>query len=82
MFCKHNSLKCNFVEYKFLSVSNDAIQWFKCKTIKSQLDKFKSAIKNESEVVLRFSSSIIGDNETHFLHQLLLTNGQVANICK
>ena len=58
------------------------MQWFKCKAIKSQLDKFKSTIKNESEVVLRLSSSIIGDNETHFLYQLLLTNGQVANICK
>ena len=52
------------------------------KLLNSQLDKFKSAIKNESEVVLRLSSSIIGDNETHLLHQLLLTNGQVANICK
>ena len=37
----------------------------------SQLNKFKSAIKNETEVVLRLSSYIIGDNETNFLHQLL-----------
>ena len=42
----------------------------------SQLNKLKSAIKNESDVVLRLSSSnMIGnsDDETNFLHKLLLT---------
>ena len=29
----------------------------------SQLNKLKSAIKNETEVVLRLSSNMIGDNE-------------------
>ena len=48
----------------------------------SQLNKFKSAIKNETEVVLRLSSNMIGDNKTNFLHKLLLTNRQVANIRK
>ena len=48
----------------------------------SQLNKLKSAIKNETEVVLRLSSNMIGDNETNFLHKLLLTNRQVANIRK
>ena len=48
----------------------------------SQLNKFKSAIKNETEVVLRLSSNMIGDNETNFPHKLLLTNRQVANIRK
>ena len=48
----------------------------------SQLNKFKSAIKNETEVVLRLSSNMIGDNETDFPYQLLLTNRQVANIRK
>ena len=47
-----------------------------------QLDKFKSAIKNETEVALRLSSSMVGDNETNFSHKLLLTNRQVANIPK
>ena len=47
----------------------------------SQLDKLKSAIKNEAEVVLRLSSNMIGDDET-FPHKLLLTNRQVAIICK
>ena len=48
----------------------------------SQLNKFKSAIKNETEVVLRLSSNMIGDNETNFSHKLLLTNRQVANLRK
>ena len=45
----------------------------------SQLNKLKSEIKNETEVVLRLSSNMIGDNETNFSHKLLLTNRQVAN---
>ena len=43
----------------------------------SQLNKFKSAIKNE-----KLSSNIIGDNETNFSHKLLLTNRQVSNLRK
>ena len=52
------------------------------KLSKSQLNKFKSAIKNENEVVLRLSSDMIGDNETNFSHKLLLTNRQVSNLRK
>ena len=48
----------------------------------SQLNKFKSAIKNETEVVLRLSSNMSGDNEANFPHQLLLTNRQVLNLHK
>ena len=48
----------------------------------SQLDKLKSAIKNETEVVLRLSSNMIGDDETNFPHKLLLTNRQVASLHK
>ena len=50
----------------------------------SQLNKLKSAIKNEAEVVLRLSSNMIGNsnNEINFPHKLLLTNRQVANIRK
>ena len=44
------------------------------KLANSQLNKLKSAIKNETEVVLRLSSNMIGDNETDFPHNLLLTN--------
>ena len=45
-----------------------------------QLNKLMSAIKNETEVVLRLSSNIIGDNETNFPHNLLLTNRRVTNL--
>ena len=38
----------------------------------SQLNKFKSTIKNKTEVVLRLSSNMIGDNEANFPHKLLL----------
>ena len=48
----------------------------------SQLNKLKSAIKNKTEVVLRFSANMIGDNKTNFPHKLLLTNRQVANLLK
>ena len=48
----------------------------------SKLSKLKSVIKNETEVVLRLASNMISDNETNFLHKLLLTNRQVANIRK
>ena len=36
----------------------------------SQLNKVKSAIKNETEVVLRVLSNVIGDEETSFPHKL------------
>ena len=50
----------------------------------SQLVKLKSAIKNETEVLLRLSSNMIGnsDDETNFPHKLILTNKQVANLRK
>ena len=49
----------------------------------SQLNKLKSATKNET-VVLRLSSNKIGnsDDETNFSHTLLLTNRQNANLRK
>ena len=46
----------------------------------SQVNKLKSAIKNETEVVLRLSLNMIGDKETSFPLKLLLTNRQVANL--
>ena len=50
----------------------------------SQLNKLKSAIKNESEVVLRLSSNMISDSndKTNFPHELLLTYKQVGNLRK
>ena len=52
------------------------------KLLDSQLNKLKSAIKIETEEVLRLSSNIIDDNETNFPHKSLLTNRQVANLRK
>ena len=48
----------------------------------SQLNKIKSAIKNEIQVVLRLSSNMIGHNEINFPHKLLLTKRQVSNLRK
>ena len=48
----------------------------------SQLNNLKSAIKDESEVVLTSSSNLIGDDETNFPHKLLLTNRQAVNLSK
>ena len=50
----------------------------------SHLNKLKSAIKNETDVILRLSSNMIdnSDDETNFPHKLLLTNRQVANLRK
>ena len=41
-------------------------------------------MKNETGAILRLSSNMIGnsDDETNFPHKLLLTNRQVANLCK
>ena len=50
----------------------------------SQLNKLKSAIKNENDVVIRLSPNMIGDSndKTNFPHELLLTDRQVSVICK
>ena len=50
----------------------------------SQLNKLKSAIKNEIEVVLRLSSNMIGESndKANFPHELLLTDRQISSIRK
>ena len=47
------------------------------KSSNSQLNELKSAIKNNTEVVLTLSSS--SDDETNFPHKFLLTNRNLAN---
>ena len=49
-----------------------------------QLSKLKSAIKSETDVVLRLSSNMVGNSNdnTNFPRELLLTNRQVVNIRK
>ena len=51
---------------------------------KLQLNKLKSAIKTETDVVLRLSSNMIGnsEDETNSPHKLLLTNRQVTTLHK
>ena len=53
----------------------------------SQLNEFNSAIKNKTEVNLRILSNMIGNSDecmTYdcFLHDVLLSNRQVANLRK
>ena len=50
----------------------------------SQLNKLKSAIKNETEVVIRLFPNMIGDfnDHTNFPHELLLTDRHVSTIRK
>ena len=48
----------------------------------SQLNKLKSAIKNESELVLRLSSNMIDNKETNLPHELLLTDRPVSSLRK
>ena len=50
----------------------------------SQLHKSRSTTKDETKVVLRLSSNVIGnsDDKTNFLHKLLLNNWQVRNLRK
>ena len=50
----------------------------------SQLNKLKSAIKNENDVVIRLSLSMTGDSndQTNFPQELLLTDRQLSSIRK
>ena len=50
----------------------------------SQLNKLKSSIKNEIDIVLRISSNMVSNanDNTNFPHELLLTKRQAANIRK
>ena len=50
----------------------------------SQLNKLKSAIKNQTDAVIRLSPNMIGgsNDKTNFPHELLLTGRQVSSIRK
>ena len=54
------------------------------KLSRPQLNKLKSAIKNENDAVIRLSPNMRGDsnNKTNFPHELLLTGRQVSSIRK
>ena len=63
-----NAISLN-AKYSLILISIKMTQYnsLNMKLSNSQLNNFQSAIKNETEVVLRLSSNIIGDNETIFL---------------
>ena len=54
------------------------------KLLNSQLNKLKSARRNENEVVIRLSPNMIGESNDNgnFPHELLLTNRKVSSIRK
>ena len=58
----------------FINIKMTQYNSLNVKLSNSQLNKLKSAIKNETEVVLGLSWNMIGDNETNLPHELLLTN--------
>ena len=66
----------------FINIKMTQYNSLNVKLSNSQLNKLKSAIAKESEVVLRLLSNMIGDNESNFPHKLLLTNRKVANLRK
>ena len=49
-----------------------------------QLNKFKSGIKNGTEVTLKIYSNVVGESndENNFPHKLLLSNTQVSKLSK
>ena len=57
---------------------------FNVKLSNSQLNKLKSAMKNENYGILRLLANVIGnsENETIFSQKLLLTNRQVTALRK
>ena len=65
----------NFYQYEMTQYNT-----LNVKLSNSKLNKLKAAIKNQTEVVLRLSSNVIGDNETNFPYELLLTDRQVSNL--
>ena len=54
------------------------------KSSNSQLKSFKSGMKNVTQVILNFSSNVVGDSndEINFSRKLLLTNTQVSRLHK
>ena len=66
----------------FINIKMTQYNSLNVKLSNSLLNEPKSAIKDETDVVLRLSSYMIGDNETNFPHKLLLTSRQVANFRK
>ena len=56
--------------FNFINTKMTQYNSLNVKLSNSQLNKFKSSIKNETKVILRLSSNMIGDDETNFPHKL------------
>ena len=69
----------SFVNAKYKMTQYNSLN---VKLSNSQLNKLKPEIENETKLVLRLSSNMIGDDETNFSHKLLLFNRQVSNLRK
>ena len=69
----------SLIFYQYKMTQYDSLN---LKLSNSQLNEVNSAIKNETEVVLRLSSNMVGDDETNFPHKLVLTKRQVVNLRK
>ena len=69
-------LDTKFISF-FVNIKLTQYNSLNVKLSNSQLNKFKSAITNENQIVLGLSSNLVGDNETNFPHKLLLTNRPV-----
>ena len=50
----------------------------------SRINRLESGIKNCTELTVNISSNVIvgSNDETNFLHKVLLTDTQVSRICK
>ena len=70
-------VQLNFYQYKMTQYNS-----LNVKLSNSQLNELKCAIKNETEVVSRLSSNMIGNNKTNFPHKCLLTDRQVLSFRK
>ena len=87
---KRNYFECfrknrqSIIKYHFTLMSYKMIPYntLNVKFSNLQLNKFKSGIKNETEVTLNFSSNIIGDDEANFQQKFILTNTQLSIIRK
>ena len=68
----------------FFNIKKTQYNTLNVKLSNSQLNKLKSAIKKGTKVTLNLLSNVIGDSnaENNFSHKLLLTNTQVAKLCK
>ena len=66
----------------FINIKITQYNSLNAKLWNSHLNKLKSEMKNETEVILKLSSNIIGNNDTNFPHKLLLTNRQVIDLRK